>query len=123
MFTVKPDIEVEMVVLRGRVGLYSAATDRQRELLKQETEVLDWLCRDQTDCHKAQSNENLTGHCNWFFQNIDYKNWVKELPVSLGYALICSGRGKISFSWKAIDVQQALENLISCFLTLYHDVI
>jgi len=120
---VKPDIEAEMVVLVGRVGLYSAATDHRRELLKQETEVLDWLCPDQTDRHKAQSNENLTGRCNWFFQNTDYQNWVKELPVSLGYALICSGRGKISFSWKATDVQRALENLISCFLTHCHDVI
>ena len=119
----KPDIEAEMVVLRGRVGLYSAAMDRQRELLDQETAVMQWLCPDQTDRHKAQSNENPTGCCNWFFQNADYKSWVKESPISPGYALICSGRGRVTFSWKATDVQRALENLISCFLTLGHDMI
>ena len=119
----KPDIEVEMNVLHRRVVLYSSAMDRQRELLNQETAVLCWLFPDQSDRHKAQSNENLTGRCNWFFQNADYKNWVKESPFSPGYTLICSGRGKIPISWKMTNVQRALENLISCFLILGPDLI
>lgn len=103
-----------MNVLHRRMSNYWAALERQKGLVAQEKEILNWIGLEQQDRHKAKPTESLVGRCGWFFNNKVYKNWETGSPTSSRYILICSGPGKIPFPWNGTKVQRVPASLIFC---------